>query len=54
MKNAEMIAEKIFQELPKSMWSGKTLMEIEVAMQEVMKEISNKICNYSAMDSNLS
>ena len=47
--NSEIIAEKIFNELPKSVWSGKTLSEIEESMQKVMKEISNKVLSNHVM-----
>ena len=43
MENLSIIAKKIFEEIPKSAWSGKNLMEIEGEVQKIVNEIGNEL-----------
>ena len=43
MENINIIAKKIFEEMPKSTWSGKKLIEIEGEVQKVLSEIGNAL-----------
>ena len=41
--NLEPIAKKLFDEIPKSAWSGKDLLEIEGEIQKIINQLGNKI-----------
>ena len=43
MENLEPIAKKLFDEIPKSTWSGKNLLEIEGNIQKIINQLGNKI-----------